>query len=55
MSALARQRQIELNLRKTFINATGVDSAKFGNEAHFMSFAVVVASRNGTEGPNFHI
>ena len=30
--------------RKTFINAAEVDNAKFGNEAHFMSFAVIVAS-----------
>jgi hypothetical protein len=41
--------------RKTFINTIGVDSAKFGNERHFMSFAAIVASRNGTEGSNFHI
>ena len=55
MSALVRQRQIELNIRKTFINAIGVDSAKFGNEAHFVSFAPIVATRNGAEGSNFPI
>ena len=32
-----------------------MDSAKFGNEAHFMSFAAIIATRNGTEGSNFHI
>jgi hypothetical protein len=32
-----------------------MDSAKFGNKAHFMSFATVIAARNGTEGSNFHI
>ena len=32
-----------------------MDSAKFGNEAHFMSFAAFIATRNGTEGSNFHI
>ena len=32
-----------------------MDSAKFGNEAHFMSFAAITATRNGTEGSNFHI
>ena len=32
-----------------------VDSTKFGNEAHFMSFAAIIATRNGTEGSNFHI
>ena len=32
-----------------------VDSTKFGNEAHFMSFAAIIATRNGTEGLNFHI
>ena len=57
MSALDRQREIrrELNIGKTFINAIGVDSAKFENEAHFMSFATTIASRNGTEDSNFHI
>ena len=41
-----------LNIRKAFINARRVNSAKFGYEAHFMSFAAIVASRNGTEGSN---
>ena len=44
-----------LNVTETFINAKRVDSAKFGNEAHFMSFAAIIATRNGTEGSNFHI
>jgi hypothetical protein len=55
MSALDRQRQIELNIGITFINAMGVDSAKFGNETHFVSFAAIVATRNGTEGSNIRI
>ena len=41
-----------LNIRKAFINTRRVNSAKFGYEAHFMSFAAIVASRNGTEGSN---
>ena len=41
-----------LNIRKAFINANRVDSAKFGYEAHFMSFAAIVASRNRTEDSN---
>jgi hypothetical protein len=41
-----------LNIRKAFINARRVNSAKFGYEAHFMSFAAIVASRNGTDGSN---
>jgi hypothetical protein len=44
MSAFDRQRQIKLNKGKTFINAIGVDSAKFGNEA------AILASRNRTKG-----
>ena len=44
-----------LNVTKTFINAKRVDSAMFGNEVHFMSFAAIIATRNGTEGSNFHI
>ena len=27
--------------------AIGVNSAKFGNEAHFVSFAAIIASRSG--------
>ena len=55
MSAKDRQGQMELNIGKAFINTRGVNSAKFGYEAHFMSFATIVASRNGTEGSNYHI
>jgi hypothetical protein len=44
-----------VNIGKTFIIAIGVDSAKFGNEAHFVSFAEIVATRNWTEGSNLHI
>jgi hypothetical protein len=44
-----------LNIRKAFINTRRVNSAMFGYEAHFMSFATIVASRNGTEGSNYHI
>ena len=44
-----------LNVTKTFINAKRVDCAKFGNEAHFMSFAAIIATRNGTEGSSFRI
>jgi hypothetical protein len=40
---------------RNYLNAIGVESARFGNEAHFMSFAASVATRNGTEGSNFHI
>ena len=44
MSAFHRQRQIDkVKHRKKLIN---VPSAKFGNEAHFMCFADIVASRN---------
>ena len=31
-----------LNVTETFINAKRMDSAKFGNEAHFMSFAAIM-------------
>jgi hypothetical protein len=41
---------MELNIGKAFIDIRRVKSAKFGYEAHFMSFATIVASRNGTEG-----
>ena len=34
-------------------NAKRVDSAKFGNEAHFMSFAAIIATRNGTRDLEF--
>jgi hypothetical protein len=52
MSAIDRQGQMALNIGKAFINTRRVNSAKFGYEAHFMSFAAIVASRNGTEGSN---
>ena len=39
----------------TCINTIGVDSAKFGDEAHFISFVSIVASRNGRDGSNFDI
>jgi hypothetical protein len=55
MSAIDRQGQMALNIGKAFINTRRVNSAKFGYEAHFMSFATIVASRNGTEGSNYHI
>jgi hypothetical protein len=55
MSAIDRQGQKELNTGKAFINTRRVNSAKFEYEAHFMSFAAIVASRNGTEGSNYHI
>ena len=54
MSAFDRQSQGVINIGKTFINAIGVDSAKFGNEAHFMSFAAIIASGNWTVDSNFH-
>jgi hypothetical protein len=44
MSAIDRQGQMELNIGKAFINTRRVNSAKFGYEAHFMSFAAIVAS-----------
>jgi hypothetical protein len=49
VSAIDRQGQMALNIGKAFINARRVNSAKLGCEAHFMSFATIVASRNGTE------
>jgi hypothetical protein len=55
MSAIDRQGQMALNMGKAFINTGRVNSAKFGYEAHSMSFAAIVASRNGTEGSNYHI
>jgi hypothetical protein len=55
MAAIDSQGQMELNIGKAFINTRGVNSAKFGYEAHFMSFAAIVASINGTEGLNYHI
>jgi hypothetical protein len=42
MSAIDRQEQMELNIGKAFINTRKVNSARFGYEAHFMSFAAIV-------------
>ena len=53
MSALDRQRQIELKIGKMFINAIGVDSGKFRNEVHFVSFPAIVATRNWDRGIEF--
>jgi hypothetical protein len=55
MSAIDRQGQMELNIGKAFINTRSVNSAKLGYEVHFMSFAAIVASGNGTDGSNYHI
>jgi hypothetical protein len=55
MSAIDRQGQKELNTGKAFINTRRKNSAKFGYEAHFMSFAAIVASRNGTECSKYYI
>ena len=49
MSEQVRQRQVTLNEGKTLVNAKGVCGSKFGNETHFLSFAAIVATRNGTE------
>ncbi len=54
MSEQVRQRQVTLNEGKTFVNTKWVYGSKFGNETHFLSFAAIVATRNGTEGSNFH-
>ena len=55
MASVSDKDRWALNLTKTFINTKRVDSAKFGSEAHFMSFAAIIVTRNGTEGSNFHI
>ena len=55
MSGIDRQGQMALNVGKAFINTRRVNSAKFGYEVHFMSFVANIASRNGTEGSNYHI
>ena len=55
MSEQVRQRQVTLNEGKTLVNTKGVYSSKFGNEMHFLSFVAIVATRNGTEGSNFHV
>ncbi len=50
-----RQRLVTLNEGKTLVNTKWVYGSKFGNETHFLSFAAIVATRNGTEGSNFHV
>ena len=55
MSEQIRQRQVSLNEGKTLVNTMGEYGSKFGNETHFLSFAAIVATRNGTEGSNFHV
>ena len=47
MSERVRQRQVTLNEGKTLVNTKGVYGSKFGNETHFLSFAAIVATRNG--------
>ena len=55
MSEQVIQRQVTLNEGKTFVDPKGVYDSRFGNETHFLSFAAIVATRNGTEGSNFHV
>ena len=56
MSEQVRQRQVTLDEGKTLVSTKGVVyGSKFGNETHFLSFAAIVATRNGTEGSNFHV
>jgi hypothetical protein len=57
MSAFDRQRQIELNIGKTFITAIGVKCIPFQVREWdaFHVFATIIASRNGREGSYFHI
>ncbi len=50
-----RVRQVTLDEGKTLVNTKGVYGSKFGNETHFLFFAAIVATRNGTEGSNFHV
>ncbi len=50
MSEQVRQRQVTLKEGKTIVNLKGVYGSKFGNETDFLSFAAIVATRNGTEG-----
>ncbi len=45
MSEKVRQRQVTLNEGKTLVNTN----------THFLSFAAIVATRNGTEGSNFNV
>ena len=53
MSEQVRQRQVTLNEGKT--PQGGVHGSKFGNETHFLSFATIAATKNGTEDSNFHV
>ncbi len=52
---MSEQRQVTLDEGKTLVNTKGVYGSKFGNETHFLSFAAIAATRNGTEGSNFHV
>ena len=42
-----------LNVTETFINGKRVDSVKFENEAHFMSFAAIIYTRMGQRAQIF--
>ncbi len=55
MSEQIRQRQVTLDEGKSLVNTKGVYGSKIGNEMHFLSFAAIVPTRNGTEGSNFHV
>ena len=48
-----RQRQVTLNEGKTLVNIKGSKVER--NETHFLSFAAIGATRNGTEGSNFNV
>ncbi len=37
------------------VRQKGGVGSKFGNETHFLSFAAIVATRNGTEGSNLFV
>ena len=41
--------------KRLLIPINWVYGSKFGNEAHFLSFAAIIATRNGIEGSNFHV
>ncbi len=55
MSEQVTQRQVTQDEGKTLVNTKGVYGSKFGNDTHFLSFVAIVATRNGTEGSNFHV
>ena len=55
MSEQVRQRQVTLNEAKSLVKTKGVYGSKFGSETHFLSFAAIIATRNGIEGSNFHV